>query len=110
MLMYISTHPESPRINDARLALGDYFYQNRSYRKAALYYEIVKRQDIESEKLPEYYFRYGYSIYVRGDKEKAMTLFSEIKDIDTEYTAPALYYYSHILYEQKCIRPHLMVS
>ncbi|MFZ0282914.1 MAG: tetratricopeptide repeat protein [Bacteroidales bacterium] len=101
MLMYISTHPESPRIDEARLALGDYFYQNRSYRKAALYYEIVKRQDIESEKLPEYYFRYGYSMYVRGDKEKAMTLFSEIKDIDTEYTAPALYYYSHILYEQK---------
>ncbi len=101
MIMYISTHPESPRINDARLALGDYFYQNRSYRKAASYYEIVKRQDIESEKLPEYYFRYGYSMYVRGDKEKAMTLFSEIKDIDTEYTAPALYYYSHILYEQK---------
>ena len=101
MLMYISTHPESPNTNDARLALGDYFYQNRSYRKAATYYEIVKRQDIESEKLPEYYFRYGYSLYIRGEKEKALALFSEIKDIDTEYTAPALYYYSHIVYEQK---------
>jgi len=101
MLMYISTHPESPEINDARLALADYFYQNKTYRKAAEYYEIVNRQEVDSEKLPEYYFRYGYSLYVRGDKAKALMMFSEIKDIDTEYTAPALYYYSHILYEQK---------
>jgi hypothetical protein len=28
-------------------------------------------------------------------------MFSEIKDIDTEYTAPAVYYFSHIAYEQK---------
>ena len=28
-------------------------------------------------------------------------MFSEIKDIDTEYTPPALYYFSHIAYEQK---------
>lgn len=101
MLLFISTHPESPKINEARLALGDYFYQNRSYRKAAAYYETVERQDLATEKIPEYYFRYGYSLYVRGDREKALTMFSEIKDIDTEYTAPALYYYSHIVYEQK---------
>ena len=28
-------------------------------------------------------------------------MFSEIKDIDTEYTAPAIYYFSQIAYEQK---------
>ena len=28
-------------------------------------------------------------------------MFSEIKDIDTEYTPPALYYFSQIAYEQK---------
>ena len=50
--------------------------------------------------MPEYYFRYGYSLYVRGDKEKAQVMFSEIKDIDTEYTPPALYYFSQIAYEQ----------
>ena len=101
MIMFISTHPESPEINNSRMALGDYFYQNRSYRKAAAYYDTVDRQELKSEKLPEYYFRYGYSLYVKGDKAKAQTMFSEIKDIDTEYTAPAVYYYSQIAYEQK---------
>lgn len=101
MLMFISSHPESPHLNDARLALADYFYQNRNYRKAAGYYASVDRQELESSKLPEYLFRYGYSLYVRGDKQKALVMFSEIKDVDTEYTPPALYYYSHIAYEQQ---------
>jgi TolA-binding protein len=99
--MYISTHPESPRINEARLELGDYFYQNKNYRKASLYYETVNRQQLESDKLPEYFFRYGYSSYIKGDKEKALLMFSEIKDIDTEYTPPAIYYFSQIAYEDK---------
>jgi len=101
MIMYISTHPESPRINEARLALGDYFYQNKSYKKAAKYYELVNRQELESDQLAEYFFRLGYSLYINGDKPRALLMFSEIKDIDTEYTPPAVYYFSQIAYEQK---------
>ncbi len=44
MVSYIRTHPESPRINEAYLALGDYFYQNKNYRKAVPYFEEVNRQ------------------------------------------------------------------
>lgn len=101
MIVYLSKHPESPKINEARMAIGDYFYQNKSYRKACSYYDMVNRYELESGKLPEYFFRYGYSLYIKGDKAKALMMFSEIKDIDTEYTAPAVYYFSHIAYEQK---------
>jgi TolA-binding protein len=101
MIMFLSTYPESPRINEARLALGDYFYQNKNYRKAVTYYESVNRQELESDKLAEYFFRLGYSLYIKGDKSRALLMFSEIKDIDTEYTAPAVYYYSQIAYEQQ---------
>src|SRR5664280_1775932 len=101
MVTFIRTHPESPRINDAYLALGDYFYQNKNYRKAVAYYELVNRQQLTSAKLPEYFFRLGYSLYIRGDKPRALLMFSEIKDIDTEYTPPAVYYFSQIAYEQQ---------
>ena len=101
MLMFISKHPESARMNDAKLALGDYFYQNKNYKKSITYYGSVNRIDLPAEKLPEYYFRYGYSNFVKGDPKKAQMLFSEIKDIDTDYTPPALYYYSHIAYDLK---------
>jgi TolA-binding protein len=101
IVSFIRTHPESPRLNDARLALGNYFYQNKNYRKAATYFEEVNRQELSSDKLPEYFFRLGYSLYVRGEKPRALLMFSEIKDIDTEYTPPATYYFSQIAYEQK---------
>jgi TolA-binding protein len=101
MMMFIYTHPESPRINDARLELGNYFYQNKNFRKAADYYETVNRQELKSDKLSEYFFRFGYSLYIKGDQSKALLMFSEIKDIDTEYTQPAVYYFSQIAYEQK---------
>ena len=101
MMMFIYTHPESPRINDARLELGNYFYQNKNFRKAADYYESVNRQELKSDKLTEYFFRFGYSLYIKGDQSKALLMFSEIKDIDTEYTPPAVYYFSQIAYEQK---------
>ena len=38
---------------------------------------------------------------MKGDRQKALLLFSEIKDIDTDYTPPAIYYFSHIAYEDK---------
>jgi len=101
MMKYIYTHPESPRINDARFELGNYFYQNKGYRKAATYYETVNRQELKPDRLPEYFFKYGYSLYIKGDQSKALLMFSEIKDIDTEYTPPAVYYFSQIAYEQK---------
>ncbi|MGB8492240.1 MAG: tetratricopeptide repeat protein, partial [Bacteroidales bacterium] len=107
MVIYLSTHPESPKINEARLALGDYFYQNKNYRKAVSWYELLNRQELSSDKLPEYFFRYGYSLYMKGEKDKALSMFAEIKDIDTDYTAPALYYYSHICYEKKMYRTAL---
>lgn len=101
MNKYILTHPESPRINMARLAMGDYFYQNKNYRKAVIYYELVNRQELEGEELAQYFFRLGYSLYINGNKPRALLMFSEIKDIDTDYSPPAIYYFSHIAYEQK---------
>jgi len=101
MMMFIYSHPESPRINAARLELGNYFYQNKNYRKAVIYYETVNRQELKSDKLAEYFFRLGYSLYIKGDQSRALLMFSEIKDIDTEYTPPAVYYFSQIAYEQK---------
>ena len=85
----------------SRLLLGDYFYQNKNYRKAVTYYETVNRQELKGDKLTEYFFRLGYSLYMKGDQSRALLMFSEIKDIDTEYTPPAIYYFSQIAYEQK---------
>ncbi len=101
MMKYIAKHPESTKINEGLLELADYFYQDKAYRKASAYYERVNRQELKDENLAKYFFRYGYSLYNKGDKPHALLMFSEIKDIDTDYTPPAIYYFSHIAYEQR---------
>jgi TolA-binding protein len=101
MNRFISTHPGSEKLNESFLALGDFFYQNKNYKKAALYYQSVNRLLLSKDLIPLFCFRYGYSAYMKGDKNTALLMFSEIKDIDTDYSAPALYYFSHIAYEDK---------
>ncbi len=40
------------------------------------------------------------AIFWMENYDKARYAFSQIKDLDTKYTTPALYYYSHINYTQ----------
>jgi TolA-binding protein len=101
MNRFVATHPGSEKLNDCYLALGDFFYQNKNYKKAANYYQPVNRLLLPKDILPVYCFRYGYASYMKGDRATALLMFSEIKDIDTDYTPPALYYFSHIAYEDK---------
>ena len=101
MKRFIAVYTGSPLVNDAQLALADYFYQNKTYRKASAYYESVDRLMLPKERMPEYHFRSGYSHYMSGDKKTALLMFADIKDIDTDYSAPALYYFSQIAYEEK---------
>ena len=49
----------------------------------------------------EYFFKKGYCLFQVKDYTNARVAFYEIKDIDTKYTSPAIYYYSHIAYIQK---------
>lgn len=101
MIAYLAEYPASPRLNEVRISMGDYFYQTKNYRKAVSNYEAVNRQELSGDRLAEYFFRLGYSYYVVGESDKALLMFSEIKDIDTEYTPAATYYFSQIAYERK---------
>jgi len=101
VIKYISNNVESPLANDAYFALANHFYQSKSYGRALDYYQKVDYQQLNRSDMAEYNFKSGYCFFVRNDLDKARYAFGEIKDMDTKYTAPALYYYSHINYIQK---------
>ena len=98
---FINSHPDNPAVNNMRLELANYFYQNKNFNQSLKYYSLVDRLSLSGTILQEYFFKNGYSNFMSGDKMKALLMFSEIKDIDTEYTTPAIYYFSHIAYEEK---------
>jgi len=97
---FISEYPGSPYVDEAAFRLADFFYDKNSWAKSISWYNKVDRFRIGNEKLPEYYFKKGYSYYKRKDYENARVNFYEILEVESSYTGPATYYYSHINYEQ----------
>ena len=96
---FISTYPESPHVNEAAFRLADYFYDKNSWAMCISWYNKVDRYKLDTNELSEYHFKKGYSCYQRKDFEAARVEFYEILDIKSAYNAPAVYYYSHIHYE-----------
>ncbi|MDZ7737476.1 MAG: tetratricopeptide repeat protein [Bacteroidales bacterium] len=101
---FVSRHPDNPLINKAYLEMADHYYQRKSYRRAINYYDRVDRLELKDESLPAYFFKFAYSHFMGGEMDKAMLYFSELMDIDTEYSPPAIYYFSHIAYDKKMYR------
>ncbi len=98
---FIMDHPESPHVKSAYFNLGKYNYRKKKFKDAIDWFNKVDVYDLSMEELPEYYFKRGYSYFEEGQMEKASKDFFEIKDVDTRYTPPATYYYSHIAYTWK---------
>jgi len=107
MQQFISTSTESPRLNQAKFETGLYRYQLRDYQGAIEWLEQTDRLLLTGKSLPEYLFKLGYSHYLKGDKKRAMMLFEELADVDTDYTSPALYYHACIAYENGFYRTAL---
>jgi TolA-binding protein len=98
---FVNQNPESQLINDANFRLAGFMYRKKTYAKTISYYDRVDRFVLNPEQLSEYYFNKGYSYYMLNDFENARVCFYEIKDTESKYSSPALYYYSHIAYDQK---------
>lgn len=98
---FINSNPENSKANEAYFHLARTQYNNKKYSKAIEWFEKLDASKLNPEQKAEYHFQAGYSYFMEEKYEKARLHFYEIKDIDTKYTAPALYYYSHIAYQQK---------
>jgi len=98
---FITDHPESPKVKKAYFYLGKYNYRKRNYKEAIAWFNKVDVYDLNKDETPEYYFKKGYSFFKKQEMDSAKYAFYEIKDLDTKYSVPANYYYSHISYDQK---------
>lgn len=95
---FITLHPESPQVKTVYLQLGRHFFNNKKWKKAITYFDLVDRYHLNSKELAEYYYKRGYSCFQIKDYNAAARNFAEIKDTENDYAEPATYYYSHIAY------------
>jgi tetratricopeptide (TPR) repeat protein len=100
VLDFLGKNPENPLRNDAIFNLANYFYQRKNSSSALEYYNQVDKNRLSRDDQAEFYFKSGYCYFQLENYDKARLAFSQIKDLDTKYASPALYYYSHINYTQ----------
>lgn len=100
MIRFLERNPENPHRNEAVFNLAGYFFQRKSYNNALIYYEQTDVTRLSREDAAEFHFKKGYCYFLKEDYDAARLSFTQIKDLDTKYTSPALYYYSHINYIQ----------
>ncbi len=89
--------------------LGDMEYEEGKYLQAGRQYRYVDARKLDRETRYDFRFKSGYCHFMEGENEQALSAFSEIRNIDSEWWGAANYYYAHIQYEQRNYRSALAV-
>lgn len=97
---FVLEHPDSPWKQRAYFELATFNYQKKSYKKALEWFDHVDMKELSKAEKTEFYYKRGHSRFEEGDKINARLDFFEAKQEEGEFKQPALYYYSHITYEQ----------
>ena len=100
LFRFIKLYPESQFHNEAVFEMGKLAYRDKRFGTAIRWMEEVDPLELSGENRNEHFFIKGYSYFRREGYQEARVAFYEILDEDDRYRAPALYYYSHIHYEQ----------
>ncbi len=101
LLTFLREHQQASQCKTIYFLLGKHYYQQKRYQKAVDYYTKVDKFDLNESELAEYYFKWAHSNFQLGKKTEASTAFNEIRNTENTYQKPAIYYYSHIAYEEK---------
>jgi TolA-binding protein len=101
LLFFINTFAENPLKYNASMELAAFYFQKNDFDNAIKTYSQIDETLLGKEEISELYYKKGYCYFQKKDFEKAKPEFIRVKDIRSKYSSPALYYYSHILYEEK---------
>lgn len=101
LLDFVYNTPEDSRIPDAYYRLGIFNFRDKQYRRVLNYFAKVDPYYLKDNEYCEYYFKKGYSNFALENKDEASNAFYEIKDRESKFKVPAIYFYAHIAYEKK---------
>lgn len=98
---FVANHPDSRWVEHVYLELAAYNYKRKRYKKALEWYEFLDPLSLNSDQRTEFYYKRGHCRFEKDQKTEAKTDFYEVLQVESKYKKPALYYYSHIAYEEE---------
>jgi TolA-binding protein len=97
---FINKHPNHPKSAIAYYELGDFYYRQKKYKKAVIYFEKADFKALDLSERHAAYFKRGYAYFTQKKFDEAIKNFNEIKTQTGQYRAGASYYAGYIAYEQ----------
>lgn len=101
LLYFIEQHEPNPVAGQARLAIGDYYYNQKDYDLAIKYLSTVSKSDLTNDEIVALEFKLGYANFVNKKFAKAQKYFNNTKETKTEYYYPSNYYSGIIAFYDK---------
>ncbi len=94
ILDFIREHSPSSLANEAKIEMGNYYYNSKKYAEAIKFYTLINTNELSKKRKSEVLFKLGYSYFVKKSNANAKNAFAEIKDEkENDYYYPANYYY-----------------
>lgn len=97
---WIEDFPGSPRMPEAKMLVGDIYFESADYRKAIEAYDKVDAKALSATKQALLSYRQAYSELMLGNYEKAERMFDALKT-SPELGSAARFYIGYIAYAQK---------
>ncbi len=98
---FMRLYPESDKMNMARFAMGNVYFDKGEYNKALHEYLQVVGSEVEFNHRSEYEYKTAFCYFQQGDKDNAKKYFKHVADGKSYYRNAAIYYYGDILFSTK---------
>ncbi len=95
---FMNEFPESTFRNRALFEQAVWQFDKKKYSAVLKTFTELDKSELSADELTYFYYLKGYSNFELGKMDVAVTDFSEIKEGNSIYAAPAQYYFGHINY------------
>nr|PZN52144.1 MAG: hypothetical protein DIU61_12005 [Bacteroidota bacterium] len=95
---FIENNPSSPRASTAYYDIALFFYDQKSYTKAARYFRQVDFPALTAEQQNKGRFAWGYSLFSEKKLKEALEQFNFVKTQRNAYAPAASYYAGYVEY------------
>ena len=95
---YLDQYPTTPFRDETNCMIGTLLFEKKDYVNAMINFNLVKEDHLGSRVRINYLFNKGYACIETKDFKQAMTIFKELKDMETRYKLSATYYYAYAQY------------
>lgn len=97
---FIKDYPSHPKAITANYDLGNFYYAEKNFKKASLFYTKVDFSGLSQEQQRIGRFRWGYSMFNQKFLKESLEQFNYNKTIGGEYGPASSYYAGFIEYSQ----------